>query len=359
MSYSIVDVTKSLLEQGIESASFDVVVAVNVIHATPDVADVFENLFVALAPGGVVCAIEHVGTYRWDQMIWGLTPQWWLFEDSTRNGSPLMDLAQWKRAVKRLKLESFEWFPASPTNDVPDSRLLLLRPKNGAAGEHPVAMPLTEAQMELWLGVQLGPEASCSFNLPYRIELRGPLDVAALKEALQWLVKRHEALRMSFDLRQPISYLHPHAAVQLSVRSIAVDDPKQIDDLARMESCTPFEIDQAPLFRVQLLSVGKDHHIVLLTTHHLVCDGFSIRTLLKEFSEGYSLPAGRAPTAASPPKYTDYVKAQRKFDEGPEGETAEAHYLSMFSSLPEDISCRSIEREVGSNLFAAGKFVLV
>ena len=226
----------------------------------------------------------------------------------------------------------------TPANDGHDSRLLLLRPESGAAGDRPVAMPLTEAQKELWLGVQFGPEASCSLNLPYRIELRGPLDIGALKEALQWLVNRHETLRMSFDLKEPISYLHSRTLAELSVRSIAVDDAIQIDELARMEASIPFEIDQEPLFRAQLLSFDKNNHTLLLTIHHLICDGFSTRTLLNEFSQAYSsYSVGQAPTAASAPRYTDYVRQQRDFEDGPEGRTAEAHYLSVFSTLPEDL----------------------
>ena len=215
MSYSIVDVTKSLLEQGIESASFDVVVAVNVIHATPDVADVFENLFVALAPGGVVCAIEHVGTYRWDQMIWGLTPQWWLFEDSIRKDSPLMDLAQWQRAVEPLKPESFEWFPVTPANDVHDSRLLLLRPEGGAVRDRPVAMPKT-----LKLVSSVAPASASAAKAahgPYRPMERGPAGTLtpAQRKHLDALIARY--VRRTAESKRLTEASRPHLADPRSV----------------------------------------------------------------------------------------------------------------------------------------------
>jgi len=215
MSYGIVDVTKSLLEQGIESASFDVVVAVNVIHATPDVADVFENLFVALAPGGGVCAIEHVGTYRWDQMIWGLTPQWWLFEDSIRKDSPLMDLAQWQRAVEPLKPESFEWFPVTPANDGHDSRLLLLRPESGAVRDRPGAMPKA-----LKLVSSVAPASASAAKAahgPYRPMERGPAGTLtpAQRKHLDALIARY--VRRTAESKRLTEASRPHLADPRSV----------------------------------------------------------------------------------------------------------------------------------------------
>ncbi len=215
MSYSIVDVTNGLLEQGIESASFDVVVAVNVIHATPDVADVFENLFEALAPGGVVCAIEHVGAYRWDQMIWGLTPQWWLFEDSIRKDSPLMDLAQWQRAVEPLKPEAFEWFPATPANDVHDSRLLLLRPGSRAAGDHPVASP--KAPEALSSVASASASAAKVAHGPYRPMERGPAGALtpAQRKHLDALIARY--VRRTAESKRLTEASRPHLADPRSV----------------------------------------------------------------------------------------------------------------------------------------------
>ena len=161
-----------------------------------------------------------------------------------------------------------------------------------ADGELSRVVPTTEPQREVWLADRLGRDASLAFNESVSLLLRGPLDIAALESALQALVRRHDALRASFgpdgetlcvraaiDLALPLYDLQPLAEAS---REAAV-----AGHLHRVVE-TPFDLARDALLRAELLRLDPQTHRLLLTAHHIVCDGWSWWVIVRELGALYA-----------------------------------------------------------------------
>ncbi|MEW9624686.1 condensation domain-containing protein, partial [Rhodanobacter geophilus] len=173
-------------------------------------------------------------------------------------------------------------------------------------------VPSTEAQREIWLAAKLGEEASLAYNEAVALQLRGALDRAALLHALQALVDRHDALRAGFgpdgetfcvagslalDVRQA-----DLAALDATARAAALEDRRAQAVLL------PFELETGPLFRAELLRLGEGEHVLLLSAHHLVCDGWSWWVILRELGALYGLHSGAGHADLPPaPSFADYA----------------------------------------------------
>jgi amino acid adenylation domain-containing protein len=159
----------------------------------------------------------------------------------------------------------------------------------------------TDAQKEIWTATRLGDDASCAFNESVSLMLRGALDLAALRQAVGRLLRHHEALRATFS---------PADARMCVAASLVIDVP--LEDLSGLpepardvrrsailagEVETPFDLEHGPLVRMRLLRFRPDHHVLTVTAHHIVCDGWSMAVLLRDlghFYSGAALPAAQA-----------------------------------------------------------------
>jgi hypothetical protein len=163
-----------------------------------------------------------------------------------------------------------------------------LHPIEGVPREDGV--PLSFAQQRLWFLDQLQP-GSAAYNLSAALKLRGNLDVGALHRILQALVDRHEALRTTFGTRagEPVQWIQKERICDLPVVDLA-DTPAgereaKAWSLALREARTPFDLGRGPLQRSVLLRLAADQHLLLVTTHHIVSDGWSLDLLLRELFE--------------------------------------------------------------------------
>ena len=158
----------------------------------------------------------------------------------------------------------------------------LLRPAGiaepSAITENPSEAPLTAAQMEIWLAAQLGDAASCAFNESVSLDLRGPLDVTALRSALDRVLARHDALRARFTPEGDRMVISPWESLALDV------DDEPLEAVLEQDARTPFDLVAGPPIRLRLVRRARDHHVLVLTAHHIVCDGWSINTLLSELA---------------------------------------------------------------------------
>ncbi|MDZ5443026.1 amino acid adenylation domain-containing protein [Micromonospora sp. 4G57] len=169
--------------------------------------------------------------------------------------------------------------------------------------------PLTAAQEWMLLLAQLRPD-SPAYHVPYRVDLRGGLDVAALRGALDLVVARHEALRTVFVPLDGQTYqlVLPPAGLPLDVVDVA---PDRIDAHAAAEAVRPFDLARGPLVRATLCRTGPADWSLLLSLHHVVCDGWSMGLLFDELSEAYAaLHAGRTPALAPAPRDVASALAQ-------------------------------------------------
>ncbi len=174
----------------------------------------------------------------------------------------------------------------------------------------------TEAQMEIWLASQLGDAASCAFNEGISLHMRGALDVTALRSSVARVFARHDALRARFTPTGDRMVIGPPVPPELAV----TDAP--LDQVLEAEAGTAFDLVAGPLARLRLVRVAPDHHVLVLTAHHIICDGWSINTILSELAEPGALPPALS--------FAAYAARQTTL----RGEADLAWWRSQFATLP-------------------------
>jgi amino acid adenylation domain-containing protein len=184
-------------------------------------------------------------------------------------------------------------------------------------------LPLSFAQQRLWFLDQLVPDAPI-YNIPLAYRVTGRLNVAALEQSLREIVHRHEALRTTFTAvdGQPIQVIAPEIDLSLPVVDLRelVETKREAEAqrLAIQEAQQPFDLTTGLLLRVKLLRLAAAEHVLLLTMHHIVSDGWSLGVLMRELGvlyEGFS--SGKpASLPELPIQYADFALWQREWLSG-------------------------------------------
>ncbi|MCR6479407.1 non-ribosomal peptide synthase/polyketide synthase [Variovorax sp. ZS18.2.2] len=180
---------------------------------------------------------------------------------------------------------------------------------------------LSHAQQRLWYVTRIDAQAGAAYHLPAALRLRGTLDRIALQNALDRIAARHESLRGRFVVidGEPRQRIEPAHGVALGYREL--DGPGDsalralsLRALCQAEAAAPFDLARDPPLRVQLLRLAEDDHVLLVTMHHIVSDGWSLSVLAHEFSALYgAFRRGEPdPLPALPVQYGDYAAWQRR-----------------------------------------------
>ena len=182
-------------------------------------------------------------------------------------------------------------------------------------------LPLSFGQRRLWLLQQLQPDSSF-YNLGITLSLRGQLNLQALRHSLEEIIRRHEALRTAFPMRdgQPRQHISPDLPTNLRVIDLTGShaDSQQIEQsalaLAQEEARQPFDLSTGPLWRSLLLRLDDDQHLLLLCLHHIISDGWSTSILVRELATLYeAFSAGHpSPLPSLPVQYGDYTLWQHQ-----------------------------------------------
>ncbi|MGA7893825.1 MAG: amino acid adenylation domain-containing protein, partial [Candidatus Sulfotelmatobacter sp.] len=181
-------------------------------------------------------------------------------------------------------------------------------------------MPLSPQQEQLWFLEQIAA-GSTVYSLPTAVRLKGDLDKLALRLSLEEIVRRHEILRTSFVQvdGKPKQRFHETGNFELVERDLretanGVATEERINREQKEEAASPFLLSQPNLFRAKLLRVAEQEHILLLTFHHLVFDGWSIGVMVNELGQLYkAYREGRpSPLPELPIQYADYAVWQRE-----------------------------------------------
>jgi len=168
------------------------------------------------------------------------------------------------------------------------------------------------------------------FILPFAYRLRGRLNVAALDQSLAALIRRHQSLHTAFEWRGKAVRAHVTPQTNndsiLAVEDIAASVParnerakalvhKTAELVAESEALTALDTGSAPILRARLLRLGTNDHLLLLTLHEVIVDGWSVQVLMEELSELYeALSAGRQPALSKPElQYSDFAHWQRRW----------------------------------------------
>ena len=184
-------------------------------------------------------------------------------------------------------------------------------------------LPLSFAQQRLWFLDQLEP-GSAVYNCPAAVRFTGALNIAALEQSFNEVVRRHEVLRTSFINRDgdPVQLIAGSLHVPLPVIDLgglpAGRVAAEVERLALLEAQRAFDLSRGPLLRTQLLQVNASEHVALLTMHHIISDGWSIGVLVKEVAALYTAYAVGAQSVLEPlpVQYADYAYWEREWLEG-------------------------------------------
>ncbi|HEU4324282.1 MAG TPA: amino acid adenylation domain-containing protein [Roseiflexaceae bacterium] len=204
----------------------------------------------------------------------------------------------------------------------------------------PQPFPLTSAQQRIWFLEQLTPGTSL-YHIPMALRWRGPLQPELLGRSLDELRRRHAILRASFGQEdgQPVQTVQPPAPLPLPLIDLSgLPEAAREDEARRLlrdGAAQPFDLAQGPLLRGLLLRLAPDEHVLGLTVHHLVFDGWSVEILLRDLRAIYdALVAGRAPALPELPiQYLDYALWQRQPDQQAEQERQLAHWRARLAGL--------------------------
>jgi glutamate-1-semialdehyde aminotransferase/acyl carrier protein len=206
-------------------------------------------------------------------------------------------------------------------------------------------LPLTDDQRELWELARFSDTSSLALNLAVGLRLRGPLDRPALERALQHLIDRHEALRVTFDPSGAGQTVGPPRPAEIAWTDLSgngaaeADIDSEADALLSAELMRPFDLAAGPLIRFHLVRLEGDLHILALFFHHLAVDGHSASLLIDELGLLYAAETkgGIATLPPLPPaeSYSRYVEAtaERQQRGGALAEH-EAYWLDRFTPLP-------------------------
>ena len=207
------------------------------------------------------------------------------------------------------------------------------------AGELALTIPLTEPQKEIWTSVQMGEEANCSYNESVSLKLHGRLEIEPLREAFKEAVRRHEALRMTFAPDGVRACVRAGLSLDIPLVDLAPEDEETRDEklsgLLKKEVETPFDLVKGPLIRVRVVKLAEALHQVLVTAHHIVCDGWSIDVLISDLAAIYSARIqGREPDLPAPDLFSDYVSSLARPDQIQKAREDEAYWLNQYTVKP-------------------------
>ncbi|WP_425274976.1 amino acid adenylation domain-containing protein [Pseudomonas corrugata] len=201
------------------------------------------------------------------------------------------------------------------------------------------ALPLSFAQQRLWFLAQLD-NASAAYHIPTGLRLRGALDTAALGRALDRIVARHEALRTTFvqgqEVEQRIAPADIGFALQRHDLSAHPDAEAELSRMAGQEARQVFDLSRGPLARGRLVRMGDADHVLLVTLHHIVSDGWSADVLTRELGVLYAaFSQGQDdPLPALPVQYADYAVWQRRWLSGEVLSRQERYWQDTLAGAP-------------------------
>jgi amino acid adenylation domain-containing protein len=204
------------------------------------------------------------------------------------------------------------------------------------------ALPLSFAQERLWFIDRMEP-GSAVYNMPVARRLGGVLDVAALERSLGEIIRRHEALRTTFTEvdGSPVQVIAPFDGFALPVEDLSelgeADREAEVGRRAREEARRAFDLSAGPLFRAVLLRLGEEDHVLLLSMHHIVSDGWSMGVLFRELSALYQAyrEGGESPLPELAVQYADYAVWQREQLAGDVLDRQLTHWKERLAGAPE------------------------
>jgi len=201
--------------------------------------------------------------------------------------------------------------------------------------------PLSFAQQRIWFLDQLEPESPL-YNIHTGVELSGPLNVSVLQRSIAEILRRHEALRTTFAVidDRPVQVINKSAVFKLPVHDLQELDESQrrlrVSAWAEESARQRFDLTTGPLLRANLLRFGEIEHVLLLTIHHIISDGWSVGVFVRELAALYeAYAAGRpSPLQELPIQYADFAGWQRSWLQGERLEEQLSYWRVQLADVP-------------------------
>ena len=219
---------------------------------------------------------------------------------------------------------------------------------HGVSG-HPVQLPplkasqqqspfsLSYGQQVFWFLYRNAPESPAN-NMAMPWHIISQVDVPILKAVLQALVDRHPSLRSTFSEQngEPIQIVHPRQEVCFEEFDVSQETDDEVYQRVRATYLRPFDLEQGPLFRANLFTQAQGKHVLLMTIHHIIFDGWSLWNLMSEFLSLYSSMKAGQPTALPPLRwhYQDFVRWQNELFSSTVGERLWEYWQGQLSEQP-------------------------
>ncbi len=209
----------------------------------------------------------------------------------------------------------------------------------GAAGANAAsdgAFPLTEAQKEIWLAAQMGGDAAVAYNESLKLEFRGAFDVELFRSAARQVVERHPILLASISADGQSQRFSSSSSFDLPFTDLSdlslPDRELQVASAIEREVSERFDLTAGPLLHVKMIRLSLDHHLVIWTAHHIICDGWSGGLIVSELATIYSgLRQGSQPKLDPPLSFRTYALAAQQ---QPETRQAIEYWRQQFAELP-------------------------
>ncbi len=184
-------------------------------------------------------------------------------------------------------------------------------------------LPLSFSQQRLWFIDQLEPD-SLTYNVARAVRLTGLLNIVVLRQSLEEISRRHEALRTRFEIADgfPVQVIDEPREIELDFWDLTnlpeAQRERQAREIAAREAVQRFDLERGPIWRAGIVRLRADDHVLLLNIHHVLSDGWSMGILARELTALYEAYAEgrRAALAELPVQYADFAFWQREWLQG-------------------------------------------
>jgi amino acid adenylation domain-containing protein len=204
---------------------------------------------------------------------------------------------------------------------------LLLR--QAANGQAPACWDLSYGQQAMWFIYQLAPQ-NPAYNVAFSARILSEPDIDAMRRAFQALLDRHPMLRTTFGSgdQHPVQYVRAQAEITFEQIDAAGWSESEMQQRVEAYHRRPFDLEHGPVFRVTLFTQAPAEHVLLLSAHHIVMDGWTLGILLDEFRVVYAAECDGQPAAlpAVGAEYVDFVRWQADMLSGPPGDRLRAYW---------------------------------
>ncbi|MEM9276049.1 MAG: aminotransferase class V-fold PLP-dependent enzyme, partial [Cyanobacteria bacterium P01_F01_bin.143] len=206
----------------------------------------------------------------------------------------------------------------------------------------PEQLPLSYAQKRLWFLTQLEPD-NPFYNIPAAVRLQGKLDLQALEASFNQIIARHETLRTNFLAEKGAAVAVINEAKKLTIPFVdlssltAAQQSAKIPEVTATEAGQPFDIETDQLIRVKIFKLDVEEHVVVLTMHHIISDGWSIDVLIRELSTTYQActQGEGAQLPELPIQYVDFAIWQQQWLQGETLEKQKNYWLKQLENAPQ------------------------